>query len=95
MILPVITNQNFENGIFEIEYYYRTFESDNRAEKVLESINENIFRIRKNPLEFPIVPEYKKEEIRKAVVHNTFIIYFKLSIDKILLLDIFHGKMDK
>lgn len=91
----VFYSEYFEEHIFEIEYYYRTHESNNRAEKVLKSIANEIDRIVNNPLEFPIETKNQYKGYKKSVVHYTFIIYFLLlGENEILISDIIHGKMN-
>ena len=95
MRFKIFSSEEFEDNIFEIEYYYRNFESDNRAEKVLKSIKECVSRISNSPEEFPFENESIEKTIRKAVIHHTFILHFKIiSTDSILLLGIIHGKMN-
>lgn len=78
------------DSLFEIEYYLRLRESEKRADKIMESIENQIDIIPLNPFQFPI---YKnKKAIRKAIVHRTYIIVFEIFDSYIKILDIYHGK---
>ena len=95
MVYSVFYSEEFEEHIFEIEYYYRNFESDSRAEKVLKSIIKCIESIQKQPEMFPFETSYKFVGNRKAVVHQTFVIYFKIMTKTdIMIIDIIHGKIN-
>ena len=85
-----ITTDVFEEQLVAIVSYYLENESPQRADKVAQSISETVQRIKENPLQFPIYE--KAKDCRKAVVHDTFIILFKVIETQIFVFDIYHGK---
>lgn len=85
-----ITTDNFGDELYEIVTYYFENEGKKRAAKVAQSISETVKRIQENPFQFP---KYEKaNDCRKAVVHETFLILFKVNGNQIIVFDIFHGK---
>ncbi|MDX2190270.1 MAG: type II toxin-antitoxin system RelE/ParE family toxin [Bacteroidota bacterium] len=92
----LVFSPEFLSGFFEIEFYLREFEGDKRAEKVVQSIEKELINIQANPLHYPkfdkIFPT--NENIRKAIVHRTYIIIFELINESIFVLRIYHGKQN-
>lgn len=78
-------------GIF---LYINENEYPARADKVVKSLYESINKIGFNPVIYPKHPKFQhlKGDTRKAVVHKTFIITFRIFKTHIAILDIFHGR---
>ncbi|TAF76337.1 MAG: type II toxin-antitoxin system RelE/ParE family toxin [Bacteroidetes bacterium] len=83
----------FEQSLWEIEFYLYNVEGIVRCEKIIHSIYEKIQYIISNPFQFPIysIP-YKNGNYRKAIHHKTYIIVFEIIDTHINILDINHGK---
>lgn len=92
-MLTVIVTQRASHSIDEILDYYIENHSTARAEKVLESIDEDFTRIAKSPKSFPVCFDIDKpqENIRQAIVHNTFKIVFRIQVSTIEIIEIFHS----
>lgn len=88
------TTIGFEIQMLEIVRYYQTNEGQKRAHKVANSISNMMQRIAESPFEFPVYEKTHRLNIRKAVVHNTFIILFKIIETEIIVFDIYHGKQN-
>lgn len=71
-------------------------QSPARANKVMDSIYQAIKEAADHPFSHPILRlwDNKDESIRKVVIHNTYILIYRILTDHILVLDIYHGKQN-
>jgi len=83
-------------GLFEIEFYLREFEGDNRADKVLASIDQEVERILQNPFQYQQygLIDPPDANTRRAIVHRSYIIVFHIVDFSVLILRIYHGKQN-
>lgn len=95
MLTVVLTNRA-SLSFDEIVEYYIENHSAARAEKVVESIDEAFTRIAKSPKTFPVCFDIDKpqENVRQAIVHNTFKIIFRVQIETVEIIEIFHSNRD-
>jgi plasmid stabilization system protein ParE len=92
-MLTVILTNRASLSFDEIIDYYIDNHSSKRAEKVLHSIDEAFDRIAKSPNSFPVCFDIDKpqENIRQAIVHNTFKIIFRVQVSTVEIIEIFHS----
>lgn len=82
-----------EKAINDIIAYYAENEPPSRAIIVLDSFFKAFQSAAKNPTMYPIDKKYKGTlQIRKAVIHKTYIFKYKVIKSKIVILVIYHGK---
>jgi plasmid stabilization system protein ParE len=82
-----------DKAIKEIIAYYAENEPPNRAIKVLDSFFEAFQTAAKYPSNHPIDGNYHGQlEISKGVIHKTYIFKYKVLSNKIVILNIYHGK---
>jgi plasmid stabilization system protein ParE len=84
---------NFEQSLWEIEYYLYQNEGEARCDKIINSIYEKIDYIVQNPLHFPIFHIlHKTGSFRKAVHYKTYLIIYEVTGYHIEFVDVVHGK---
>ena len=92
----VVLTARAETSLEEITDYYLSRYSPERTLKVLNSIEEMLGRISKEPKHFAKcfdMPDLGNN-IRQAIVHSTFKIIFRAKVDSIEVIEIFHGSRD-
>jgi len=93
-MLRVVLTQRAETSLEEIVDYYSSTFSASRTIKVVESIDAAFLQIAKKPYSYPVcfdIDEPQKD-IRQVIVHNTFKIIYRVQIDTIEVLEVFHTK---
>ena len=95
--MPVLVlTASAESSLEDITDYYLTIHSPQRAIKVIESIEDAFDKIIKSPNFYPVCFDIAKpvSDIRQIIVHNTFKIIYRISPNKIEIIEIFHGSRD-
>ena len=93
MPLKVVLTARAQTTMEEITDFYLSEYSADRTLKIIQSIDEAFNTIANRPYTFPICFDLAKpvNHIRQIIVHNTFKIVYRISKDKIEVLEIFHG----
>jgi plasmid stabilization system protein ParE len=88
----VLTNRA-ETSLQEITDYYLLEFTPERAMKVIDSIVIAFAKIARKPQLFPVNFDiaHPQQNIRQAIVHNTFKIIFRFNDKEIEIIEIFHG----
>jgi plasmid stabilization system protein ParE len=95
-MFKAVLTRRAETSLEDITDYYLSQYSTTRTIKVLDSIDDMLERICKAPNHFPKcfdIPE-TGNNIRQAIVHDTFKIVFRIAGDTIEVIEIFHGSRD-
>lgn len=93
-MLKIVVTERAQFSLEEIVDYYLENYTDERAIKVLNSIEETFELIATSPNIFPVCfdTEHPSENIKQAIVHNTFKVVFRVSTKQVEIIEVFHGK---
>ncbi len=93
-MLKIVVTERAQFSLEEIVDYYLAHYTEERTLKVLNSIEETFELIAVSPNIFPVCfdIENPSENIKQAIVHNTFKVVFRVSAKQIEIIEIFHGK---
>ena len=93
MTYKIFLTSRAEHSLEEISMYYLSEHSQQRALKVIASIEAAFDNIVKAPMRNPVCFDIDKPvvHIRQAIVHNTFKIVYRIINDRIEIIEIFHG----
>jgi toxin ParE1/3/4 len=94
--LKLIITQRAELSLANIIDYYLSEYSSERAMKVLQSIEGSFIKISSTPFAYSVCFDLAEpsENIRQIIVHSTFKIIYRVTLDRIEVLEIFHGSRD-
>lgn len=92
-MLKIVITERAEQTLSEIIDFYLTEYSIDRTEKIINSIDGAFSKIASHPFLNPICFDIStpKENIRQYILYNTFKIIYRIQIDKIEIIEIFHG----
>lgn len=92
-MLDIVLTNRASNSLDDIVDFYLENYTPERTEKVILSIEDTFIRIAKSPKSFAICFDITspKENIRQAIVHNTFKIIYRIQPNTIEIIEIFHG----
>ena len=81
----------------EIYAYNFTQYHKERAEKILNSIDEVFQKAANNPNFYPpyLNNTYPNRNLRRAIIHKTYVLIFEVLESHIHILSLYHGAMDK
>ena len=86
-------SQRAQKAIGKIIAYYAENEPPSRAIKVLDSFLETFQATANNPFIYPDDKRYKgKHEVRRGVIHRTYVFNYRVFKTKIVIITIYHGK---
>lgn len=92
--LQLFITPRAENSFELIADYYLTLHSADRAVKVINSIEDAFDKICNFPLSYPVCFDVERpaSNVRQIIVHNTFKIIYRITKERIEIIEIFHGK---
>ena len=92
-MLKLLLTKRAEISLEEITDYYLTRHSVNRTKKVIKSLEEAFEKILASPHSYAICfdIEQPQKNTRQMIVHNTFKVIYRIEVDKIIIIEVFHG----
>ena len=94
---PYRVTHEFELDFWDIQEWLYLNEPTGRTEKIIASILEKLGHINQYPLHFP---EHTQKDtfgkpLRRAVHFETYVIFYRVHIDHVEFLSIFHTNRDR